>query len=465
MRTLFVYPNLMKQEFISMGIAYLSAILKANGHKTALLDMTFGVSNKKIIKKIRRFKPDIVGFSVRSGELNYSLKLADFIKQNFGIPIIFGGVGPTVEPLKVIREESVDMICIGEGEFALLELLNKIEENKRIEKTKNIWIKKEGRIITNPVRPLVEDLDLLPFPDRKVFNFRKYLEARSGVVDFIVSRGCPFNCSYCVNPVLKKLYSGKGKFVRFRSPQNVFEEIDNVNKKYKIRLIDFQDDVFTSNFPWLKEFCKEYPKLFDIPFRCNAHVKTLNKFTCRLLKRAGCELVRIGIETGNEKIRQQILRRPITNNEVFKAIRNAKQAGLRICTYNMIGLPGETIKTIWETIKLNRKISPDSIQISIYQPYPGTDLAEFCKNLGYLTNKNIPFSHQFESILKLPTIDELKIKKFRKFFPFYVYKEKNYTKSLFSLVVEHLYPFFIRYREKIPLKMKKAIFKIFYSYY
>ena len=230
MKMLFIYPNLMRQENIRLGIAYLSACLKKAGHLTELMDYTWGGAISDCLKKIEEFKPDIVGFSSNSGEFEFCCSLAAAIKGKWEIPILFGGVHPTVVPEEVITEENIDIICVGEGEEALVELLNEMESGNDFYSIRNLWFKREGKIVKNGPRQLMENLEDLPFPDRELFDYGRYIDASSGSIDIMSGRGCPYICSYCVNPVLQNIYSNERKTVRQRTVDNVLEEITQIKK-------------------------------------------------------------------------------------------------------------------------------------------------------------------------------------------------------------------------------------------
>jgi anaerobic magnesium-protoporphyrin IX monomethyl ester cyclase len=224
MNILFIYPNIVESpKDISTGIGMLSAIAKQKGHKTKLIDSSFGVKDSLIVKEAVSFKPDLIAFSTATNDFGYACRIATFLKKRFDVPFIAGGFHPTIAPEEVISKKCFDMICVGEGDFTFSELLEKMEGKKSLTKIKNIWIKKNGKIIKNPVRKLAENLDSLPFPDRDIFDYEKYLKWNHGTATFISTRGCPFQCSYCINHFLAKKYKGKGKYVRFRGVDNFLE--------------------------------------------------------------------------------------------------------------------------------------------------------------------------------------------------------------------------------------------------
>jgi len=463
MKILFIYPNLTRQEYISLGIAYLSSCLKRNGHQVYLIDYTFGGKGNDCIKKIKEIGPDLICFSLRSGEYNFSSKIASEIKQNFNIKILFGGVHPTVDPENTIKDESINMICLGEGEEALLELVEKMEKGEDYFSTKNFWFKKDGQVIKNPLRPLNQNLDSIPFPDRDLFDFKKYVDCRNGNVDMIIGRGCPFHCTYCINHILQKLYDGLGKFTRLRRVDNVLEEVDLLVRKYNIKSICFQDDLFTIDKNWIKEFSEKYSKEFGLPFQCLSRTEMITPDLCNDLKKAGCQMLAMGIESGNRSLRQNILKRNNTDEDIINAFKIAREAGIKTHSFNMIGLPYETQENINESIKLNRNVKPDFLRISIFQPYPGTELHRICKSEGWITGKEIPASHKSHSILSYPNITKKEIKKSKRFFRYNVLKESDKKRALISLFIDYNETLLSKLRERIPKSIIKRVLKMIYS--
>ena len=304
MKIAFVYPNITKEEGISPAIGYLSGYLKQQGHKTDLMDFTWTNSINNCIKKIGQSNPDIIGFTSTTMDFDFCVKVANEIKNNFDIPIVFGGVHPTTAPEETINRSPVDMVCIGEGELALTELLDKMQRGETVENIKNFWFKKEGKIIKNPVRPLIENLEVLSI-DRGLFDYKKYLKARGYIVDIYAGRGCPYKCTYCINHVLQNLYAGKGKYVRIRSVKNIIQEIQELQENYRVEGIAFPDDTFTYNKRWVEEFCAEYAKKVGLPFSCNGRIENIDAELCKALKDANCNSIMFGVESGNEKIRKK----------------------------------------------------------------------------------------------------------------------------------------------------------------
>lgn len=424
MKILFIYPNIIESpKDISTGIAVLSAVCKREGHKTALIDSTFSISDSEILAKSKNFTPDLIAITTATNDFDYAVHIATLLKKHLNIPIITGGFHPTIAPDEVISKSCFDMLCIGEGEEALLELIESLKKGKINTKIKNIWFKtNSGKVIKNPVRNLIQDLDKLPFPDRDLFDYKKYLEWNHGTATFISTRGCPFNCSYCINNFLTKMARGKGKYVRFRSIDNLFKEIKEVLKKYKddVKNIEFYDDTFTLDEKRIKEFCDKYPKEINLPFNINARVNAVNPQIFQLLKKAGCVRVSIGIESGDEYIRNKILKRNMTDKQIIETFRVAREAGLKTYAFNMVGIPFETKESIKKTIELNRKCKPDYVGVSIFNAFKGTEIYETCSKNGWL-RKSYAKSYFRESNINHPNFTISELKKIRNSFGFDVF--------------------------------------------
>ena len=236
------------------------------------------------------------------------------------------------------------------------------------------------RIITNPVRPYIEDLDSLPFPDRALVYERDPIAARSKIKHFLTGRGCPYNCTYCFNHALSEIYRGKGKRFRQRSVDHVIEEIRWVRDRYPLEFVVFVDDTFVLSNEWLAEFAEKYPRQRSaLPFFCNTRANLVTAEQVRLLKEAGCHSVSMGIETGNDRIRNELLKRRMSREQILEAARLIREGGLHFTTTNMIGLPTSTLEDDFETLALNVEARPSYAHVFIFQPYPRTELGEFTR--------------------------------------------------------------------------------------
>jgi len=439
MKILFVYPNIVESpKDISTGLAVLASIAKRAGHEISLIDSTFGISDLEITEKIKAFNPDLVAITAATNDFEYSCHIASLIKQIKKIPVIAGGFHPTIAPDEVISKDCFDMICIGEGENSFLELLQKMQKNNPIDKIQNLWVKKNGKIIKNPQRELIKNLDSLPFPDREIFDYRKYLEWNHGTATFLSTRGCPFQCTYCINHFLMKMYKGQ-KYVRFRSIDNLFQEIKQVLEEYKdsIKNIEFYDDTFTLDENRIKEFCQRYPSEIGIPFNINVRVNAINSDLFKELKKAGCIRVSIGIESGDENIRNNILKRDMTNQQIIDTFKAAREAGLKTYSFNMVGIPFETKESIQKTIDLNKECSPDYVGVSIFNAFKGTEIYDICRKNSWL-KEDYSKSYFRDSNINHPNFTIKELRKIRNNFGFNVFKSKKPFRAFVDLADRNL---------------------------
>jgi len=430
-KVLLVYPGYIVREQ-PLNILYISSAIQASGHQTRFFEITpyrrrplwgdpYLVIKKKFAEVLTSFKPDIIGFSVMSVNYKIALILAQLAKKIYPEAIvIFGGIHPTIAPEETIQEDSVDIICRGEGEKSVTEFLACLENGNDSTKIKGLWVKENGKIHRNPVMPLIEDLDSLPFPDRDSLPPAR-LQAELYGINLLSSRGCPFPCSYCQNEYLMDLYKGQGRFVRYRSLDNLFAEVDEVIKKYKPARLSFSDESFTLNKKQLKEFCARYPKKYSLPFLCQTRPDLIDEETMFMLKEAGCDFMNMAIESGNPKIRNQILKRNISTDKIIEAFRLARHYGIRTGSFNMIGLPEEDLPALWDTILLNKTLQPDRIMCTVYMPFQGTKLGEQCLAGGWLEHPiDDAEVYYTNTTIKHPIIPGKALFGYQGFFDYYV---------------------------------------------
>ena len=278
----------------------------------------------------------------------------------------------------MIKKAGVDAVCIGEGEGAILDLADKMGKGRSINRIKNLWIKKGKKVIKNPVRPLVEDLDALPFLDREIM-YESSPEMRAyKSKSFMAGRGCPFQCTYCFNHQYNRLYRKKGQICRERSVDNLIAEILAVKKKYPFEFATIPDDTFLlRGKEWLGEFAKKMSKT-KIKFWCTVRANLVDEEVIRLLKKAGCHAVWFGVECGNEKVRNNILKRHMTDEQILETSRLLRKYKIIFTRQNLIALPVEKPLAVdLETLDLNIKCQPNFAWSSILYPYPKTDINDY----------------------------------------------------------------------------------------
>jgi len=460
MKILLLYPNIVETpKDISLGLAIISSLLKKHNHTVKLLDTTFHNPNKQEIEKITKdFDPDLVAVTAATNDLNNAIRICKLIKSIKLTPIICGGYHATISPEDILEQDCFDVAAIGESEQSLLKFIDTLEKKEYNYNIENLWIKKDNEIIKNNIGELQQDLDSIPFADREIFNYQNYIDSNRGLATFISSKGCPFQCSYCINKVLMQKYKNKGKYLRFRSIDNLLKEIKEVISKYKVKEIEFYDDTFTLDKKRIKEFAEKYPKEINIPFYINARVNAVTKQDFKLLKEAGCIRVSIGIEAGDPFVRNTILKRNQTNEQIINTFKWAKEEGLKTYAFNMIGIPYEDEKSIKKTIELNRKIQPDYTGASIFNAFKGTDLYDLCKKNNWLKQTNSTSYFQSSNV-KHPHFTIKKLKRIRDNFGFQIYKKTNIKRAYIDLIDKKLtkLPLYTKIRSKL---IEKGIKKI-----
>lgn len=433
-------------EYIQMGISYISALLKQHNHQTDLL--VFGSDfetkyYKLITKNIFTFNPGLICFSSVTTQYPFIKNIAQFIKKNWPeIFLLIGGTHASLNP-ETVSKDSFDAVCIGEGEYPTLELANQLENNLDPHYIPNLWIKKNDKTIEkNPPRPFISNLDILPFPDREIWN--PWIKERTrSKITILLGRGCPFLCTYCCNHALKKI--SPGKYVRLRSPENILHELHELAETYPEKnLFHLEIETITTNKNWLFELCKDLEAFnsghknrytFTTTFRISS--QTLDKNIFYYFKKANITALYIGLESGNERIRRDILKRYYSNDDIVTTASLAREFGIKITFLNMIGLPGETFEDHMETVRINRICQPDWLQIAIFFPYAGTELYAFCLEKGLLTSEPAGKLERRQPIFDLPDFSRKQIQKAFIWFECRVYKGYKPLWYLLVRLVRH----------------------------
>jgi len=379
MRILFIAQQI---DYEPQGIMYLSSTLKAAGHKVELAI----AAQRDPVAVAQGFRPDVVAYSVITGSQRYYLDLNCRLKAELpGVFSVFGGPHATFFP-EMVQAEGVDGICRGEGEGALVELADVLSAGGRtaVLGLQNWSFCRDGGVLANPVRPYIEELDSLPFPDCALVYEREPVAARQKIKYFLTGRGCPYNCTYCFNHALGELYRGKGARFRRHSVDYVMEHVRWVRDRYPLEFVVFVDDTFVLSEKWLAEFADKYPRQIGLPFFCTTRPDLVTPDQVRLLKATGCHSVSMGVESGNDRIRNDLLKRNLSKGQILEAARLIRDGGLQLTVNNMIGLPTTTLEDDFETLALSVQARPSYAHVYIFQPYPRTELGDFAREHGWM---------------------------------------------------------------------------------
>jgi radical SAM superfamily enzyme YgiQ (UPF0313 family) len=406
-------------------------MLKTAGHGVRLLNINeqldFPLDHNLIRSEIEKFKPGLIAFSVVSNQYQFAEEIAKNIRTYCNAPTLCGGIHATMDPEGVLKSGLFDYVCVGEGEDAVTELAGKLENGGDTDNIANIWTCKNGLIIKNPVRPL-KNVTELPAKDYEIFDIQKMIDAKDGWVGLLTSRGCPFRCTYCLNHKIVEIYRTDLKqrninYIRHHSVDEIISEIDYILSTYKrVKMFIFDDDLFTFNKVYVEEFCEKYSKKYSVPFVCNAHVKVFDDQIAVALKKANCQIVKFGLESGNERVRSQIMHRYMTNANIIDAFVAAERAGLHSSAFVMMGLPSETIEELYDTINLLGAIKPGRFRWAIFFPFINTEAYHITRNMGLIDEDKMKSLTNFteESCLNVsPQLHKL-IKRLSVAFAWYV---------------------------------------------
>jgi anaerobic magnesium-protoporphyrin IX monomethyl ester cyclase len=389
LKVTFVYPDFfqfpdggfMPEGRLYLGIAYLSAVLKQAGHETSLVHVVEPPGREWLVERVLSGRPDLVGFSSTTHMFRHVARWAGWLRDATGVPVACGGVHPTIATGEVALTRGIDFAVIGEAEDTIVELCAALEKGGDPTGIAGLWaVSADGTVSKNPARPLRCDLDSLPFPDRSIFDPSLFCEDQHPRGTLMASRGCPFNCTYCSNHAQKSVYPNPGEYVRFRSPENVVAEIEQmVASDGRIEYIRFDDDILTTDRDWLGRLSGLYRERVGLPFICNSRVNFIDRPMAASLAEMGCEVVCMGIESGNPWLREKVLNRHMSDEQITRAFAACREAGMKTVSTNMFGLPLEETAMVLDTIKLNGRCRPDTIQVSTFIPYPNTELFRLCE--------------------------------------------------------------------------------------
>ncbi|MEM2273066.1 MAG: radical SAM protein [Candidatus Bathyarchaeia archaeon] len=371
-----------------IGLAYLASMLERSGYEVKIIDApALNLSASQVRDIINMDQPEIIGVTASTPTIYNAYSVARAAKEVCpNSTVILGGPHPTFLPMETLQEcPAVDIVCIGEGEETIFEVSEAIRRKMDLSRVRGIAFRTDdGRIVKTESRPLIKDLDSLPFPAWHLLPMDKYtvLGKRSIVCHVMSSRGCPFRCIFCSSSQIF------GKKYRARSAKNVVDEIEYLVSEYNPESIEFSDDEFTLNQKRTEEICNEIKKRkIDVMWACGSRVDTISRSLLRKMKEAGCSFIYYGIESASQRI-LNFIKKGITIDQIKRAVMLTKEAGIKMMGSFIVGFPDETKEEIKNTLAFPKKLKVDYVQFTIATPYPGTELYEMAKKDGLLLTRD-----------------------------------------------------------------------------
>lgn len=384
-----------------LGLAWLAAVLEADGHTVRILDTQAEPQDLEAIAGAARAAPgwDWIGITATTPLISNALRIAERIRTDLpDTRLVLGGVHPTVRPEETLEHSAVDVVVRGEGEMTALALCR----DQPLAAIEGIsWRNDAGEVIHNPDRPYIEDLDSLPLPAYHLLPMQAYRPAagaarRLPAVSVLATRGCPAACSFCHNSF--------GRRLRVRSGDAVAGEVALLQRDYGIREVCFYDDTFTAKRREVQAFCEGIRQRgLDLTWSCFSRVDTFHEETFRLMKEAGCHQVMYGVETNDPQILANLNKR-VKPERAAEVIRATRRIGITVRAAFMLGSPGETEETLAANIRYAIELEPDIAIFNITTPYPGTEMFRWAEENGYLLTTNWDDYDLSQPVMRLPTV-------------------------------------------------------------
>ena len=365
---------------VPIGLAYLAAVAEKNGHVVKVTDcLPVDMSYDEMKRQVVAFEPDIIGITSMTSTSQSALEAARILKESCPEALtVLGGPHVTFADTSTLSEcPEVDVVVRREGEETLLDLARCVTNEKSLDEVAGITFRKNGKIIQMPDRPLIQNLDELPFPALDHFKLDDYKILGKMMLPIITSRGCPFGCSFCVSSRMV------GNTLRARSPKNVVDELEWLKTEHGAEAFVIYDDMLTFDKKRILQICEDIKKRkIGLPWDCTTRVDQVSKELLVKIKEANCQEVFYGVESGCQLILDKVHKRTsIELNE--QAIRWTKEVGLFVAISVIIGYPGETRETVKQTLDFVRRVKPDDAFLCVATPYPGTELRALVEKMGW----------------------------------------------------------------------------------
>jgi len=350
-----------------LGISYIAAVLEENGIEVRIIDgSAVDMTWENLKNEISSYSPDVIGVTALTPTINQGIKAAKVAKETCpDAQVVLGGYHPTFTYGELLKNDFIDFIICGEGEYTMLELVETLEDGGDLRKVKGI----ATREFITPPRPIIEDLDELPFPARHLLPMDEYkiLNMKLTTGTMISGRGCPHRCSFCSSAAMH------GHKLRMRSAKNIVDEMEHLIDVHDAEMIAFMDDTFTMNRKRVEEVCSEIKERnLDFYWGATARVDTLSEKLLRKMKDSGCITLFLGVESADQQ-HLDTLNKKITLDRIKNTFELTRKLDVRTIASAVLGMPGDTRQSIERTIKFVKSLNPSYAVFSLATPYPGTD--------------------------------------------------------------------------------------------
>jgi anaerobic magnesium-protoporphyrin IX monomethyl ester cyclase len=435
--------------FPPVGLAYIAAVLEQEDFEVRIIDCPIcEINHEKLRANLASFEPTLIGIASMTSTIPSALKSARVAKEACpDAKVIMGGPHATFADKQILTEEAaVDIVVRGEGEETLLELAQHSPKLEKLHEIKGITFRKNDQIIQTPDRPFIQNLDELPRPAYKYIPIEKYRTNGKKVLPIMTSRGCPFQCTFCV---ASQMFGAK---FRARSPKNVVDELEWLRDVYGAEGVSFHDDTLTFDRKRILDICDEImERKIGLPWGCGTRADAVSKEVLAKMRKAQCNEVYFGVESACQKILDSV-KKSVSVEQCEKAVKWAKEEGLFVGVSSIIGYPGETKETMKQTLDLIHRIEPDDAWLCYATPYPGTELRALVESLGWKMSEDWTLYDTGHPIFEDPLLPAEEIAKMRKNFyekfysPRYILRQtvkgylrgNFYSKMMARSAVKHL---------------------------
>ncbi len=443
--------------FPPLGLAYMAAVLEQNEFEVKIFDCpALGMTHEKLKQELASFQPSIFGIGSMTPTIESAMQSARIAKEACPeAKVIMGGPHATFADKEILATEpAVDLIVRGEGEETILELAKQSLGLRNLVEVKGITFRKDKEIIQTPNRPFIQNLDALPRPAYKYVPVEKYRISGRKLLPIMTSRGCPFQCTFCV---ASQMFGAK---FRARTPKNVLDELEWLRDEYGAEGVAFQDDTLTLDKKRATEICNGMiERKINLHWGCGTRADVVTKELLEMMAKAHCDETMFGVESGCPRMRA-VLKKGVTNEQIEKAIKWAKEAGIFVTVSVVLGYPGETKESLQETLDFVRKAEPDDVWLCHATPYPGTELRALVESYGWKMSEDWKLYNTMNPIFEDPMLPAKEIAQMRKTFynkfysPKYILRQtvKGYFKgNLYSKIMARTATNYMLWRVKASL--------------